>query len=184
MSWLVTQFKKEQWSPYVAGVVLGLTGIVAVALGNSLLGASGVFENLGGMLVRAVTGPSFDSSPTFAYWNKIMRVMPPEITFGVILAVGIFFGGMLGAWSSGTLKLRWNDDPLWNRVIGPERWKRWAIAFGGAILLEYAAGIAGGCTSGLAISGGMLLAPAAFLFIAGMFASGIVTALVVYRGRY
>jgi uncharacterized protein len=37
--------------------------------------------------------------------------------------------------------------------------------------LEYAAGIAGGCTSGLAISGGMLLAPAAFLFIMGMFAS-------------
>ena len=51
----------------------------------------------------------------------------------------------------------------------------------GAIILEYAAGIAGGCTSGLAISGGMLLAPAAFLFIAGMFASGILTALIVYR---
>ena len=54
----------------------------------------------------------------------------------------------------------------------------------GAILLEYAAGIAGGCTSGLAISGGMLLVPAAFLFIAGMFASGIITALVIYRNRY
>ena len=50
--------------------------------------------------------------------------------------------------------------------------------------LEYAAGIAGGCTSGLAISGGMLLVPAAFLFIAGMFASGIVTALIIYRKRY
>ena len=55
-------------------------------------------------------------------------------------------------------------------------WKRWGLAFIGAIILEYAAGIAGGCTSGLAISGGMLLAPAAFLFIAGMFASGIITA--------
>ena len=50
------------------------------------------------------------------------------------------------------------------------------LAFIGAMILEYAAGIAGGCTSGLAISGGMLLAPSAYLFIAGMFASGIVTA--------
>jgi len=51
-------------------------------------------------------------------------------------------------------------------------------------VLEYAAGIAGGCTSGLAISGGMLLVPAAFLFIAGMFGSGILTALIIYRNRY
>jgi len=29
-----------------------------------------------------------------------------------------------------------------------------------------------------------LLAPAAFLFIAGMFASGIITALIIYRNRY
>jgi hypothetical protein len=58
------------------------------------------------------------------------------------------------------------------------------LGFLGAIVLEYGAGIAGGCTSGLAISGGMLLAPAAFLFIAGMFASGIFTALIIYRNRY
>ena len=30
----------------------------------------------------------------------------------------------------------------------------------------------------------MLLVPAAFLFIGGMFASGIVTALIVYRRSY
>jgi hypothetical protein len=58
------------------------------------------------------------------------------------------------------------------------------LLFVGAIIVEYAAGIAGGCTSGLAISGGMLLVPAAFLFIAGMFISGIVTALIVYGKRY
>jgi len=30
----------------------------------------------------------------------------------------------------------------------------------------------------------MLLAPSAFIFIGAMFASGIVTALVIYRSRY
>jgi len=115
------------------------------------------------------------------YFNFIM---PAQITWGVILLVGIFFGGMLGAFSSGTLKWRANDDRQWKAVFGSQTWKRWALSFFGAIILEYGAGIAGGCTSGLAISGGMLLAPAAFLFIGAMFASGILTALVVYRKRY
>jgi hypothetical protein len=106
----------------------------------------------------------------------------------VVLVIGIFFGGMIGAATSGTLmwfkKGSANSDAQWKRIFGPQTWKRWLIAFVGAIILEYAAGIAGGCTSGLAISGGMLLAPSAFLFIMGMFASGILTALVVYRNRY
>ena len=91
---------------------------------------------------------------------------------------------MVGAATSKTLKFRDNDDAQWKAIFGPQRWKRWTIAFLGAIVLEYGAGIAGGCTSGLAISGGMLLAPSAFIFIMGMFASGILTAVLVYRKRY
>ncbi len=181
MNWLKEQFKKETWSPYAAGILLGIIGVLAVLLSNKLLGASGAFENLAGLFGKAVAPKLFDNL-YFKY------VMPPGITWGVILLVGVFFGGMLGALSSG--KLMWgkkgsaNSDEQWKRIFGPQTWKRWVIGFLGAIVLEYGAGIAGGCTSGLAISGGMLLAPAAFLFIAGMFVSGIVTAFVVYRRRY
>ncbi len=181
MNWIVNQFRKETWSPYAAGILLGITGILAVWLSNSLLGASGAFENLAGMLGKALAPQAFDN----LYFNF---VMPPGFSWGVILLVGIFFGGLIGAASSRTLK--WgkkdaaNSDFQWRSIFGPQTWKRWVLGFLGAILLEYAAGIAGGCTSGLAISGGMLLVPAAFLFIGGMFASGIVTALVVYRNRY
>ncbi|MEW5870093.1 MAG: YeeE/YedE thiosulfate transporter family protein [Chloroflexota bacterium] len=177
MDWLAKQLRKELWSPYAAGILLGIVGVLAVWLSDSLLGASGAFENLAGMLGKAVAPRLFDNM----YFNFIM---PPGITWGVVLLIGVFFGGMLGALSSKTLKLRDNDDAQWKAIFGPERWKRWTLAFLGAIVLEYGAGIAGGCTSGLAISGGMLLAPAAFLFIAAMFASGILTALIVYRKRY
>ncbi len=177
MNWLKTQFQKEEWSPYVAGALLGIVGILAVVLSNSLLGASGAFESLAGLIGKAIAPGPFNN----LYFNYIM---PPGITWGVILLVGVFFGGMLAAFSSKTWKIRLVSDAQWKRIIGPQIWKRWLIAFVGAIILEYAAGIAGGCTSGLAISGGMLLAPAAFLFIMGMFASGIVTALLVYRDRY
>ena len=181
MDWLKKQISKDSWSPYAAGILLGIVGILAVVLSNKLLGASGAFENMAGMIGKAIAPAAFNNM----YFNV---VMPPGITWGVILLVGVFFGGMVGAATSKTLK--WgkkdasNSDAQWKRIFGPQTWKRWVLGFLGAILLEYAAGIAGGCTSGLAISGGMLLAPAAFLFIAGMFASGIVTALIIYRKRY
>ena len=181
MKFIMNYILKETWSPYVAGILLGLVGILAVWISNSLLGASGAFENLAGLIGKTIAPAAFNNM----YFNFIM---PPGITWGVILLVGVFFGGMIGAATSKTLK--WgkkdaaNSDSQWKRIFGPQTWKRWVLGFFGAILLEYAAGIAGGCTSGLAISGGMLLVPAAFLFIAGMFASGIVTALVIYRNRY
>ncbi len=169
--------RKEEWSPYIAGTLLGVVGILAVWINNSLLGASGAFENLVGIIGKAVAPAVFDNM----YFNF---VMPAEITTNVILLVGIFFGSMLAALTSGTLKFRVNDNEQWKKIYGPQLWKRWLLLFVGGIILEYASGIAGGCTSGLAISGGMLLDPAAFLFIAGMFASGIVTALVIYGKRY
>ena len=181
MNWIIQQVKKEEWSPYTAGILLGVVGVLAVWLSNSLLGASGAFETLAGLLGKAVAPKVFDNT----YFNF---VMPPGITWGLILLVGIFFGGMIGAATSRTLQ--WgkkgsaNSNTQWKRIFGPQTWKRWVIGFLGAILLEYAAGIAGGCTSGLAISGGMLLVPAAFLFIAGMFGSGIITALIVYGKHF
>ncbi len=181
MKWLSNQLRKELWSPYVAGILLGITGILAVLISKSLLGASGAFENLAGMIGKALNIQAF-SNMYFSY------IMPPAVTWGVILLVGVFFGGMIGAATSKTLK--WgkkdaaNSDSQWKRIFGPQTWKRWLLGFLGAIVLEYGAGIAGGCTSGLAISGGMLLAPAAFLFIAGMFASGILTAMIIYGRRY
>jgi uncharacterized membrane protein YedE/YeeE len=174
MNWLKKQISKELWSPYVAGILLGIVGILTVVLAHALLGASGGFENLAAFIGKAI-------SPDNVYFKYQMK---PEITYPVVLLVGIFFGGMLGALSSGTFKWRTMDDEQWKTAYGNQKWKRWLLLFVGGIIVEFAAGIAGGCTSGLAISGGMLLAPAAFLFIAGMFASGIVTALIVYGKKY
>lgn len=177
MNWIIKQIRKEEWSPYAAGILLGLVGILTVLLANTTLGASGGFENIAGMLGKAVSPKLFDN----VYFNFVMQ---PGVTFAVVLLLGLFFGGMLGAITSGTFKFRTMDDDQWKQAYGKQTWKRWSLLFVGAIILEYAAGIAGGCTSGLAISGGMLLAPSAFLFIAGMFASGIVTAMLVYGRKY
>jgi hypothetical protein len=174
MKVLINQIRKEEWSPYAAGILLGIVCILTVVLSQNLLSESGGFEILAAYIGKAI-------DPKNMYFNY---VMPAGITFPVVLLVGVFFGGMLGALSSGTFKFRTMDDEQWKQAIGKQTWKRWLLLFIGAIILEYAAGIAGGCTSGLAISGGMLLVPAAFLFIVGMFASGIITALIIYGKKY
>jgi hypothetical protein len=177
-SWLVEMLSKEQWSPYAAGILLGVVCILSVLLAGRTLGASAAISGIGSTLVN-------QAAPDTAGQNMYFKfLMPPGFNWEIALLVGVFFGGLLGALSSRTFRLRWNDDPTWIKVFGPQRWKRFVVGFLGAILLQYGAGIAGGCTSGLAISGGMLLAPSAFLFMAGMFATGIVVALLVYRRKY
>ena len=173
MDWL----KAPEWSPYASGAGLGLLSILALLFTNRLFGASGAFENIGGVIMQALTPALADNM----YWNY---VMPAGFSLGVMMLIGIFAGAMLSALASGSFKWRAISDDQWIQIFGPNRWKRWAALFFGGILLEYGAGIAGGCTSGLAISGGVQLAPAAFLFITGMFISGILTALILYGKRY
>ena len=175
---------QDTWSPYIAGVLLGLVGLFTVLLAHALLGASGAFESLAGLIGKKLLPGVFSN----LYWGteggRAMPVIRPEITWSVILLVGIFFGGTLGALSSHSFKIRFNDDAQWKRIFGPQPWKRWVIGFVGAIIVEYGSGIAGGCTSGLAISGGMLFVPAAFLFMAGFMVTGVITAMIIYRKRY
>ena len=109
--------------------------------------------------------------------------MATGITWQVWLVIGVLAGSFVSSKLSGEARLRWLPDTQWQTRFGPSRKLRLAIAFFGAVLVQIGAGIAGGCTSGLAISGGAVLAPAAFLFMAGMFGGGIPAAWLWYRGR-
>jgi len=169
--------KKKEWSPYLAGTMLGLVYVLSIALAGIIPGASGAFENIGGLIARAV-------QPALAHNTYFRFVMPPGITTAVMMLLGILIGAFISSRLSGDFKLQSISDPQWKRAFGDSIWKRWLIAFLGGILLEFGAGIAGGCTSGLAIGGGLFLAPGAFIFIAAMFISGIPVALLMYRRKY
>jgi len=169
--------QQKEWSPYLAGTLLGLVYIVSIAVAGIIPGASGAFENIGGLIAQAIY-------PDLAKNTYFQFVMPPGITTAVMILLGIFIGAFVSAKLSGDFKLQVVSDPQWKRVFGAAVWKRWLVLFLGGILLEFGAGIAGGCTSGLAIGGGLFLAPSAFIFIAAMFISGIPTAWLMYRRKY
>ncbi len=174
---MIGLLKKKEWSPYLAGTLLGLVYVASIAIAGIIPGASGAFENTGGMIAQAVHA-KLAKNTYFQY------VMPPGITTAVMIWIGILIGAFLSALLSGSFKLQAVSDQQWKSAFGGALWKRWIALFIGGIVLEFGAGIAGGCTSGLAIGGGLFLAPSAFIFIAAIFMSGIPVAKLMYGRKY
>ncbi|MFT3765314.1 MAG: YeeE/YedE thiosulfate transporter family protein [Minicystis sp.] len=161
------------WSPYIAGAGLGLIAAGSLAFFGRPLGASGAYQSLASYAGRAV-------APESAFFTVIR---PARVDWQAFVLAGVFLGALVAAALSRQLRLRWMPEPAWERAFGPSRARRWSLVFLGAFLVEIGAAIAGGCTSGLAVSGGVALAPGAFVFMAGMFATGIPTAIIVARRR-
>src|SRR5512135_2246950 len=132
MNKFIAYLKSPEWSPYVAGAGLGVVTIIALLLSTALLpspqlvGASGAYENL-----VAPVGLALD--PKNLYFNNIM---PPGITWAVLVLVGIFLGGLVSALISGEFKWRKMPDTQWQSIFGNSLVKRWIIVFAAAALLE------------------------------------------------
>ncbi len=161
------------WSPYVAGVGLGLVVTVSMALFGHRLSGAGASQHLSGYV-----GRSF--APDSMYWRD---VVPTGVTWDVLVVVGAVVGAFVASVLGGEFAVRTMPDRQWTAVFGPSVGRRWLLAFLGSVLTEIGGGIAGGCTASLAVSGGAVFAPAAFVFMFGMFASGVPTALLLYRGK-
>jgi hypothetical protein len=162
---------RKAWSPYAAGAGLGLIAATSLVFFQRPLGASGAYQSLASYAGRAL-------APDSTFFTMIR---PAQVDWPTFLLVGVFLGALASSILSGELRLRWMPEPAWERAFGPSRALRWSLVFAGAVLIEIGAAIAGGCTSGLAVSGGVVLSPGAFVFMAGMFAAGIPTAVLIAR---
>jgi len=72
---------------------------------------------------------------------------------------------------------------MWSAEFGQSSPRRMTHAFIGGVLLLFGARLAGGCTSGHMISGISQLTIGSFLFGISIFASGIITARMLYSRR-
>lgn len=168
-SWLRASLR----GAYAAGALLGLVVAISEVVYGRPVAAAGAFDKLAAYPGRALLRDSM-------YYTHIM---PPAITLQIWSMVGLLGGSFASAALAGQVRARWLPDSGWAPRFGRSRAVRFAVAFVGAALVQVGAGIAGGCTSGLAISGGAALAPAAFVFMAGMFLGGIPAAWAWHHGR-
>ena len=166
---------QKAWSPYLAGVVIGLLQIPAFLIIETALGASSSYVTVGA-LVTSWVDPSI---LTIKYANSHVATTGKN-WWQVALVGGIAIGAFLSMKLSGARRAA--ISPIWARALGSTSpAKRYAVAFGGGFLMLLGARIADGCTSGHGISGMAQLAVGSTVAVAAMFAGGIATATLLMR---
>jgi hypothetical protein len=169
--------RSKAWSPYVAGVVIGLLQIPAFLMIGTALGASSSY-----VTVSATIAGWFDPGIAgIEYAAK--HLSGAKNWWQVALVAGIALGALASALLSGNFR-RGGISPVWARALGSaSSVRRFALAFGGGFLMLLGARIADGCTSGHGISGMAQLAVGSTIAVAAMFAGAIATALLLRRIR-
>jgi hypothetical protein len=166
--------RRIDWSPYVVGVGIGMLSWLAFAVFGDPLGVTTAYSRIASLFAIPVVGAHAVAANS--YWKS----MPLKWDYGVWFLVGIPAGAFLSAVLSGTWRLELVPE-VWRERFGPSVAKRFIAAFLGGVVIMYGARLAGGCTSGHGISGGLQLALSSWLFLGVLFATGIGVSAVLFR---
>jgi len=165
----------KAWSPYAAGIVIGMLQIPAFLLIETALGASSSYVTAGAALVGLV-------DPSLLQIDYVARHVAANAKnlWQVALVMGIALGAFASMKLSGAVRA--SVSPIWTTALGSSsRPLRYAVAFVAGFLMLFGARIADGCTSGHGLSGMAQLSVGSTVAVAAMFAGGIVTALLLLR---
>jgi hypothetical protein len=151
--------------PYAAGVGIGLVLLAAYAIAGRGLGASGAFASVVAAATAAVAGTAHVSSSPATAPYLTHGLASPLHDWLVLQLLGLAAGGFASAWFAGRL------TSTIERGEGVSGSQRLIAAAAGGVLMGVGAKLARGCTSGQALTGGALLAPGSWIFIATCFAA-------------
>lgn len=153
----------------VTGVGLAvLNGIVFLkSTTNRPIGASTSYPYLADSLTHTTQNSYFEKISTPGNWE-------------LIFLAGAFFISLAIALIKGEFKLK-SIHSHWQETRGTSVKNRLMWAFIGGFILLFGARMAGGCTSGHIISGGMQLAISSLIFGAFVFSAFIVTGKLFYK---
>jgi uncharacterized membrane protein YedE/YeeE len=175
----IRALRAQRWSPYAVGVGIGVLSWVTFLTMDKALGTSTSYVHVVawiGELVApaAVTGPDAN-----AYMAKEITQKTPLIDWQVMLVLGVFLGALVSSRLSGD-RVTECVPSLWSWRFGPSKAVRYVAAFVSGAVMLFGARMAGGCTSGHGISGGLQMAVGSWVFFLAMFASGVATAFLLF----
>lgn len=166
--------RDRAWSPYLAGILIGLLQVPAFLLIGTALGTSSSYVTVAASLAEPL-------DPGLRAIGYAARHLDGAKTWWqVAVVVGIALGALHSSRLSGTR--RRGIAPAWARALGTGgRGQRFALAFVAGFLMLAGARIADGCTSGHGVSGMAQLALGSFIAVGAMFAGGIAAATLLFR---
>jgi uncharacterized membrane protein YedE/YeeE len=153
--------RSRTWSPYIAGVIIGLLQIPAFLLIETALGASSSYVTAAAYVASLFDSAILDPAATqFTYFRA--HLTPGKNFWQVALVIGILLGAFASAMASRSLRPA--VSPIWVKATGITSFPlRALMAFVGGFLLLFGARLADGCTSGHGISGMAQLAISSIL---------------------
>jgi|LFRM01.1.fsa_nt_gb uncharacterized membrane protein YedE/YeeE len=163
-----------QWSPYAAGIGIGILSWLSFLISGKPLATSTTFARAGGMIEDFFTEGEAEQKP---YYKKIRL----HINWQWMLVLGVVVGSFLSAIFSGDFQSGVWVPSLWASAFGNNALVRVVAAFIGGIILGYGARFADGCTSGHGISGTLQLAVSSWVSVIFFFIGGIITAHIIYQ---
>jgi uncharacterized membrane protein YedE/YeeE len=162
------------WSPYVAGIGIGVLSWLSFLISGKPIATSTTFARAGGMIEELITG---DKPSERAYYQKIKL----KINWQWMLVIGVVIGSFLSAILSGDFKVGVWVPSLWASAFGDSALLRVFVAIAGGIILGFGSRFAGGCTSGHGISGTLQLAVSSWISAIFFFIGGIITAHIIFH---
>jgi hypothetical protein len=164
---------RPYWNPYLAGAALGLVLLATFLVAAQGLGASAFPKRLLALGAAQVAPGWTEANP--ALGSYVAGGANPLRDWLVVEVIGVFLGGFVGALSAGRFRATVEKGPR----ISVRGRLGWALA--GGALMGFAAGLARGCTSGQALSGGAMLAAGSWAFMGMVFVGGYAFAWTVRR---
>ena len=164
----------KAWSPYVAGVLIGLLQIPAFLLVETALGTSSSY-----VTIAAHIAALFDGG--IAKMDYLAKHMwGAKNLWQLAMVAGIAIGAFLSMHLSGAR--RQPVSRVWRKALGVESLTaRAPMAFAGGFIMVLGARIADGCTTGHGISGIAQLAVGSTVAVTAMFAGAIAVAMLMKR---
>jgi hypothetical protein len=166
--------KHKAWSPYAAGILIGLLQVPALLIIGSPIGASSSYVS-----VSAYIAGIFDPDiGNIAYFDKYMTSMKYLWQGGMVLFIAV--GAFVSMRMSGAG--RKSFSPAWRAAAGMDGLgRRSLMAFLGGFVMLFGARWAGGCTSGHGLSGVGQLAVGSIVVTISFFVGGIIVSRLYNR---
>lgn len=161
------------WRPYLAGAGIGVLSWVVFPVADEPLGITTALSAAAGWVAMPFLGAAAVAHNS--YWAQD----PPSLSYGTLFLLGVLLGGWASAAAAGRLRLE-SVPELWRRRFGPSRPLRLAAAFLAGAVEMYGARLAGGCTSGHVLSGGMQLALSSWIFAIVIAVTAVGTARLLF----
>lgn len=162
-----------RWPPVPAGILIGISMILAFVVAGRGIGASGAMTRLVAWVQHGIAPEATEKSAYFArYFADGAHPMNDYVVF---LLAGTLIGAFVAAFSCGEFKIEVLKGPRINNT------KRLLLALIGGVLSGFAARLARGCTSGQGLVGGAELSVGSWAFLMCIFVGGWMLAWFVRK---